>query len=163
MTLEQPYEIRESGIHNKGIFAARDIKAGEKILEYVGEKITKAESQRRADAWDEEARQKGLGLVYIFELNNRYDIDGNVDYNPAKYINHSCDPNCEAVNSRGHIWIQAVRDIKAGDELTYDYGYDMEFFLMHPCRCGTKKCVGYIVAADQRLKVKRLLKKKQTT
>lgn len=152
------YEVKSSGIHNHGIFARVDIPKEAKVIEYIGEKITKAESDRRALAWDEEARTKGMGLVYIFELNKRYDIDGNVDYNTARLINHSCEPNCEAVNIRGHIWITAIRDIAFGEELTYDYGYDMENFLDHPCLCGSDDCIGYIVREDQRKKVKKLLK-----
>ena len=154
------YELRNSGIHNNGLFAARDIRKGEYIIEYVGEKITKAESERRALEWDKHARTRGHGLVYIFELNKRYDIDGNVDDNPAKFINHSCEPNCEAINTRGRIWIVATRDIPQGEELGYDYGYDLEHFLDHHCLCGKNACVGYIVRADLRKRVKQLLKGK---
>ena len=67
----------------------------------------------------------------------------------------------EAVNDGGEIWIYSVADIVKGEELNYDYGYDMEHFLDHPCRCGSKKCIGYIVREDQRLKVKKLLKKRK--
>ena len=158
------YIQKKSGIHNRGLFAKEDIPAGARIIEYVGERITKAEAQRRAAAWDEKARKKGDGFVYIFELKERYDIDGNVAYNPARLINHSCDPNCEAENIRGHIWIMATRPIAKGEELSYDYGYDMEHFLEHPCYCNTKKCIGYIVREDQRKRVKSLIqraKKKQ--
>ena len=154
------YTTKKSKIHNSGLFAARDIQPGEKIIEYVGEKITKAESDRRFNAWENQARSKGDGLVYIFELNKRYDIDGNVPYNTARLINHSCETNCEAVNTRGHIWICSTKFIPEGTELSYDYGYDMDSFMDHPCRCGTASCVGYIVRKDLRWRVKRLLKKK---
>ena len=73
-------------------------------------------------------------------------------------MNHSCDGNCEAINYGGEIWITACKDIKDGEELTYDYGYDMEHFLDHPCECGTDNCIGYIVREDQRKKVKKLLR-----
>jgi SET domain-containing protein len=76
-------------------------------------------------------------------------------------MNHSCDGNCEAINSDGEIWIIAIQDIKKGDELVYDYGYDMEHFLDHPCLCGSRNCIGYIVREDQRMKVKRLLKSRK--
>lgn len=151
------YKQNASQTHGQGLYAASDIPKGTRIIEYIGEKMTKAQSERRSEEWDSHARTKGLGFVYIFELNKRYDIDGNVDYNPAKYINHSCDPNCEALNIRGHIWILARRNIKEGEELSYDYGYDSAFYLDHPCLCGSKKCIGYIVAKDQRRKVKKLL------
>lgn len=155
---EELYEIASSGIHQSGVFASKDIKKGQYIVEYIGEKITKKESQRRAEEWDKEARTKGFGLVYIFELNKRFDIDGNTDNNPAKFINHSCEPNCEAILDDGHIWIAAKRSIKKGDELTYDYGYDMENFLDHPCLCRRSKCIGYIVREDLRPKVKKILR-----
>lgn len=153
------YKQHVSKTHGQGLYASADIPKGTRIIEYIGEKITKAESERRSDEWDNLARTKGFGLVYIFELNQRYDIDGNIDYNPAKYINHSCDPNCEAINIRGHIWILARSNIKEGEELFYDYGYEPDFFLDHPCLCGTKKCIGYIVRKDKRNKVKKLLAK----
>lgn len=156
-------KVEQSPIHQRGLFATRDIKEGTDIIEYVGEKITKEESNRRALAWEEEARKSGDGLVYIFELDDEWDIDGReYEENIAKYMNHSCDGNCEAINyeEEGEIWINARRDIKKGEELVYDYGYDMEHFLDHPCHCGTDNCIGYIVREDQRAKVKKLLKGK---
>lgn len=151
------YKQQLSKIHGNGLYAAEDIPAGTRVIEYVGEKITKAESERRAKEWDKHARTKGFGLVYIFELNKRYDLDGNVRNNPAKYINHNCDANCEARNIRGHIWIVALEDIKQGDELSFDYGYDIDNFLDHHCKCGAETCVGYIVHEDQRKRVKQIL------
>ncbi len=155
------YKVSDSSIHQRGLFAAAKIKEGADIIQYVGEKISKKESSRRALEWEENARVKGEGLVYIFELDDDWDIDGQVGENPARYINHSCDGNCEAVNCEGEIWISALRDIDPGEELLYDYGYDMEHFLDHPCRCGSKNCIGYIVREDQRHKVKRLLQGKK--
>tara|TARA_B100001248_G_scaffold262737_1_gene262019 strand:- start:21171 stop:21755 length:585 start_codon:yes stop_codon:yes gene_type:complete len=155
------YKIQSSDIHKRGVFSTAFIPKGTKILEYVGEKITKAESDRRALEREEKGRKNGSGLVYIFELNQRYDIDGNVSYNHAKYINHSCEPNAEAECIRGHIWIIATRDIEPGEELSYDYGYDMDEFLDHPCLCGSDSCIGYIVRKDLRWRVKKFLKKKE--
>lgn len=149
------FVVRASAIHGSGVFAARDIAAGEKIVEYRGEKITKAEGERRGLA--REARRDGAGRVYIFELNQRYDLDGDIPDNPAKYINHSCEENCEAVLERGKVWIYSKRDIRAGEELTYDYGYALEHFLDHPCRCGSPRCIGYIVHQTARTKLKQLL------
>jgi len=151
------YTIKESNIHNKGVYASTFIKKGTDIIQYVGEKITKKESERRAHEWDKEARTKGFGLVYIFELNKRFDIDGNVPNNPAKYINHSCDPNCEAVNMDNEIWIVAKRDIQEGEELSYDYGYDFENYAEHECRCMSDNCIGYIVREEERPRVLELL------
>lgn len=159
-----PYvEIRKSRIHNKGVFAKKRIPKNTVVMEYVGEKITKKESDRRADAMLEKAkRDPNNGSVYVFELDKKYDIDGNVPWNTARFINHSCDPNCEADVIKGKILIKAVRDIKKGEEITYNYNYDVdEHTLQHPCRCGTKRCVGFIAAEEQWGKLKRLLAKKK--
>ena len=155
------YTIKDSSIHNRGLFAKEAIKKGRRVIQYKGEKISKDESAKRALEWEENAKKSGEGLVYIFELDDDWDLDGRVGKNPARYINHSCEGNCEAVNDGGEIWIYSVADIAKGEELNYDYGYDMEHFLDHPCRCGSKKCIGYIVREDQRLKVKKLLKKRK--
>ena len=155
------YEIRGSSIHERGLFAKESIKSGSRVIQYLGEKISKEEASRRALEWEHKAKKSGKGLVYIFELDDKWDIDGRISNNPARYINHSCEGNCEAINDDGEIWIIAERSIKKGEELTYDYGYDMEHFLDHPCLCGTKKCVGFIVREDQRLKVRKLLKNKK--
>ncbi len=160
-----PYIIvKESSIHNKGVFARVDIPQGTRVIEYVGQKITKAEANRRSDIpLERHERDKRYGAVYIFELNKRYDIDGNVFYNTARFINHSCDPNCEAENIRGHIWIISIRDIKKDEEITYNYGYDYEDYEDHRCFCQTDKCVGYIVDEDHWPKLKRDLSKKTQT
>ena len=126
----------------------------------MGEKVTKAEGERRADVVLEKSKtSKTTGAVYLFDLNKRHDIDGNVPYNTAKYINHSCDPNCETEIIRGKIWILAKKDIKKGEELGYNYGYAFdEEFDEHPCLCGAKRCVGYILDEDDWSKLKRRLK-----
>jgi|TARA_B100001093_G_scaffold311502_1_gene297309 SET domain-containing protein len=157
----ESYEVRGSSIHERGLFATKSLKAGARVVQYVGEKISKKEASERALEWEHKAKKSGEGLVYIFELDDQWDIDGRIGENPARYINHSCDGNCEAINDAGEIWIIAERSIKKGEELTYDYGYDMEHFLDHPCLCGTSQCVGFIVREDQRLKVRRLLKNKK--
>ena len=161
---DQPLcEVRSSSIHQRGLFATCDIEEGTDIIQYIGEKISKEESNRRALEWEDKARTTGEGLVYIFELDDDWDLDGRLGDNPARYMNHSCDGNCEAVNSEGEngdgeIWVVARKDIKKDEELVYDYGYDMEHFLDHPCLCGADSCIGYIVREDQRKKVKKLLK-----
>ncbi len=139
--------VRDSSIHSRGVFADADIAKGTRIIEYVGERITKKEAGRRVDASiDSHRKDQTDGAVYIFELNKRYDIDGNVPYNHARHINHSCDPNAETEIIRGKIWIIAIKDIKKGDEITYNYGYDWDDdYDQHPCRCGTSRCVGFIL------------------
>jgi hypothetical protein len=127
-----------SAIHGTGGFAKADIAAGARVIEYVGEKITKAESLHRCESANE----------YIFSLDDESDLDGNVPGNPARFLNHSCDPNCEAEPDGGRVWIVAQRGIRAGEEITFNYGYDLEDYREHPCRCGAAECVGYIVAEE---------------
>ena len=79
-----------------------------------------------------------------------------VDDNPARYLNHSCQPNCEARLIRGGIWMVALRDIPAGEELTFNYGYDLTDWRSHPCRCGAADCVGYMVAEEFFPQIRRL-------
>ena len=108
------------------------------MVEYVGEIIDKTESARRCEMNNE----------YIFSLDELRDIDGNVVWNPARFINHSCAPNCEAVVDDGHIWIVASRDIEAGEELCFNYGFDLADYRDYPCRCGAPECVGFMVAEE---------------
>jgi SET domain-containing protein len=151
--------VKRSGIHQKGLFAKKDIPEGTRVIEYVGEKVTKAEGERRGQVQDAKGREVGEGTVYIFTLNKRHDIDGNVPWNPARLANHSCDPNCTTDVIRGHIWLIADRDIEKGDEIVYDYNFDLEYYEEHPCLCGAKKCCGYMVGEEYRPKLKKLLKK----
>jgi len=141
--------IKDSRIHNRGVYARVNISKGTRIIEYLGEKITKAESERRSDLYlDNHGRDKNNGAVYIFDLNKKLDLDGNVPNNIAKYINHSCKPNAEVDNIRGKIWVIAKRKISEGEEISYDYGYDFEDYEDHPCHCSFEDCVGYIVARE---------------
>lgn len=151
------YIVRRSSIHQKGIFAREDIPKGAKVIEYLGEKISKKESERRGLELHEKAQKSGGGAVYIFEINSRWDIDGNVKWNTARLINHSCDPNCEAIQDGNRIWIHAKRKIAKGEELSYDYGFDLDTWEEHPCRCGTEKCVGFIVARRHWPRLKKLV------
>ncbi len=162
-TEKQLWRIAESGIHNRGLFAATDIKAGTEVIEYIGEKITKDESERRACQQMEVAGENGDGAVYIFAINKRYDIDGNVAFNHARLINHSCDPNCETDIYDGHVWIIAIRDIKEGEELSYNYNFDLDNYEEHPCLCGTKRCLGYIVGDEYRKELRKKLGKTKKT
>jgi SET domain-containing protein len=128
--------FRRSTIHGTGGYARRNIAARAVVVEYVGEKITKAEALIRCEANNE----------YIFTLDDEFDLDGNVPWNPARFLNHSCAPNCEAEVEAGRITIMALRNIAAGEELTFNYGYDLEDYRDHPCQCGTAECPGFIVA-----------------
>ncbi len=139
-SVAEPEMVRfqASPIHGTGGFAKADIRKGTRILEYLGEKISKGESLRRCVDDNE----------YIFTLSDEQDLDGNVAWNPARFVNHSCTPNCEAELDEGRIWIVAARDIRAGEEITFNYGYDLEEYQAYPCRCGSPQCVGYIVAEE---------------
>lgn len=152
----------QSAIHRHGLFAACTIPKGTRVIEYKGVKLTKAQGWKRATEWIDKAHGTNKGAVYIFELNSRYDIDGNVPWNVARLVNHSCEPNCEIDVIRGHIWIIALREIAPGEELSYDYGYDLDHWEDHPCRCGNKSCVGYIVARRHRGKLRKLIEKQST-
>ncbi len=157
------WKVKKSVIHGTGVFATKNIKRGTKIIEYIGEKITKLEGDKRSERRIKKyLNSKTTGSVYIFELNSRYDIDGSPIYNKARYINHSCKPNCEVEIVRGHIWIKAIKNILEKDELTYDYGYefDKDDYTDHKCKCGSKNCIGYIISSDDRQKLKKYLKNK---
>ncbi len=130
--------FKSSPIHGIGGFARANIQAGTRIIEYLGEKISKQESLARCE----------LNNAYIFALDEECDLDGNVSWNPARFLNHSCEPNCEAQLEEGQIWLVAIHEIRAGDELTFNYGYDLADYREHPCGCGAPGCVGFIVAED---------------
>ena len=132
------FVLRDSPIHGLGGFAKTAIPRGTRIVEYVGERISKRESLLRCEQDNE----------YIFALNNEQDLDGNVAWNPARFLNHSCAPNSDAELRDGRIWIIARRDIQPGEEITFNYGYDLERYRDYPCRCGSPHCVGYIVAEE---------------
>lgn len=156
------WKVKKSKIHGSGVFAKEKICKNKKIIEYIGEKITKAEGDRRSERRIKKyLKSKKMGSVYIFELNKRYDIDGSFAYNHAKNINHSCNPNCEVDIINNRIWIKSIKRINIGEELTYDYGYefDKEDYKDHICKCGNKNCIGYIISSDEISKYKKFLKK----
>ena len=159
------WKVRSSGIHDRGVFARKKIPEGFEIIEYLGEKISHEEADRRGLEWEAKAIKSGKGAVYLFTLNEDWVLDGNCDDNPARLFNHSCEPNCEAIiygeGDDAEIWIVAVRDIKKGEELSFDYGFDLEDYDDHPCRCGAANCVGYIVGEDYRAELRELLASKK--
>jgi SET domain-containing protein len=137
--------FKTSPIHGTGGFARSNLPAGTRVIEYIGRRITKAESLQCCEANNE----------YVFALDEDHDLDGNVGWNPARFLNHSCAPNCEAVRVSGRIWIVSSRDIRAGEEVSFNYGYDLEDYREHPCHCGAPGCAGYIVAAEFAEQVRR--------
>ena len=143
------YKIKNSKIDNKGLYASQSIKNRTKIVEYKGKIITKKQVE------DNPKFDNGKA-IYLFDLNKKYDLDGDFKFNIARLINHSCDPNCEVYGSGLKVWVYAIKDIKKGEELTYDYGFSFdENFKDFPCRCGSKKCVGYIIREDSRWRIKK--------
>ena len=152
---------KKSPLHGSGLFAACNIKKGEQVIEYIGDKVTKREGDKRADKQIKKAeKNKKNGMVYVFELNKKYDIDGGVTRNSARFINHSCDPNCEVEITDNRIWISSIKRIKKYTELTYNYGYTFDTdYEEHICKCGSKKCVGYILSDDDWPKLKKYEKK----
>ena len=155
--------VKKSKIHSFGVFAKKEIPNNTKVIEYIGEIISKKEGDRRsAQRIKKYLNSKYDGSVYIFELNGKYDIDGSPKYNKARYINHSCDPNCEVEINKGKIWIKSIKKIKKNEELSYDYGYefDKDDYTDHICKCGSKKCIGYIISQDAWPKYKKHLIKK---
>ncbi|HSK18139.1 MAG TPA: SET domain-containing protein-lysine N-methyltransferase [Longimicrobiales bacterium] len=143
----RPFEARESKIQGRGVFATRKIEEGTRLIEYKGEVVTDAEADRRYPFEEDERHH-----TFLFRLDSGDAIDAGPSRSIAKYINHSCDPNCEAVEEDGRIFIEAIRDIARGEELVYDYNYVLDEphnaanKKLYPCNCGAKKCRGTILA-----------------
>ncbi|HEY3540362.1 MAG TPA: SET domain-containing protein-lysine N-methyltransferase [Trinickia sp.] len=139
--------VRRSGVHGKGVFAAQPLRAGERLLEYKGQRISWKEAVRRHPHDPDEPNH-----TFYFALEDGRVIDGNVDGNSARWINHSCLPNCEAEEIEGRVFIQALRDISADEELFYDYGLVIDerqtkkLKKEYACHCGARKCRGTMLA-----------------
>jgi SET domain-containing protein len=112
-----------------------DLRKGQRIIEYIGPKISKAQG----------LAERERGNAYLFSFDENYDIDGSVMWNPARFLNHSCAPNCESDIVRDQIWLYAKRRIHAGEELTYNYGFGLGGYEERPCNCGALTCVGFMV------------------
>jgi SET domain-containing protein len=155
-------EVRGSEVHGRGMFAVKDISEGEHIIEYLGERIDKEESDRRGNALYDESQETGGAQVYLFTLDESWDLDGNFEWNTARLVNHSCEFNCEAqIDDELRIWLTAVRDIKCDEELSFNYGFGIDDYERHPCLCGSRKCVGYIVTEGCWPELRRIIKKKK--
>lgn len=142
--------VRRSPIHGNGVFAARNLKPGQTVIEYRGKRLTHDEADAIYDGSVES------GHTFLFTLNEQYIVDANQAGNAARWINHSCAPNCEAVivedspkgKPRERIFIETTRAIRAGEELTYDYGIKLDIRhtarmkKLWSCRCGTPHCTG---------------------
>ncbi len=149
------YKQKSSNIDNRGLFASKNIKKGTKIIYYIGKIITKKQTENNPKFDNDKA-------IYLFNLNNRYDLDGDFTYNTARLINHSCNPNCEVEGKGLKLWISSIKDIKKNEELTYDYGFSFdENYKDFPCKCGSKNCCGYIVREGSRWRIKKKKEKRK--
>lgn len=143
---EKLIEVRPSTIQGQGVFAAQRIRKGTRIIEYTGERISHEEADRRYDD-----ASMARHHTFLFTVDEHTVIDAAVGGNEARFINHSCDPNCETVLEGKRIFVYAIRDIPAGAELLYDYRYEREGgwdeadAAMYPCYCGAKNCRGTIL------------------
>ena len=152
--MKKLYKIKKSKIDNRGLYASTNIKKDTKIIEYKGKIITVKETETNPKFDNDKA-------IYLFNLNKKYDLDGDFKYNIARLINHSCDPNCEVDGVGLKLWIYSVKDIKKNEELTYDYGFSFDKdYKDFPCRCGSKKCAGFIVNSQSRWRIKKSKKRK---
>ena len=140
---QTPYRIRRSKIHGTGVFATRPIRQGDRVIEYQGERISHAEADRRYQHKDDSDNH-----TFLFTVDSRTVIDGGVGGNEARFINHSCAPNCESVTEDRRVYIEAVRDIEPGREISYDYmiareaGDPPDIDTVFACRCGSPACRG---------------------
>lgn len=155
-------QMRRSGVHGNGVFAVQDLKAGELLMEYTGEVISWKEALRRHPHDPSQPNH-----TFYFHIDDKNVIDGGVNGNDAKWINHSCEPNCEADEQDGRIYIKALRDIPAGQEINYDYGlvidepYTPELLADFPCWCGSESCRGTLLSPNDEGDVPGLDKKKK--
>ncbi|MDB5731528.1 MAG: protein-lysine N-methyltransferase [Variovorax sp.] len=144
-------QTRRSGVHGKGVFALRGIAEGELVMEYTGEVIDWEEALRRHPHDPAQPNH-----TFYFHIDDQHVIDGNVNGNSAKWINHSCEPNCRADEEGGRVFIRALRDIAAGEELNYDYGlviderYTSRLKAEFACWCGAAHCRGTMLAPKRR-------------
>jgi uncharacterized protein len=140
-------QTRRSDVHGNGVFAVQDIAAGETLIEYKGEVISWKEALRRHPHDPAQPNH-----TFYFHIDDKHVIDGKINGNAARWINHACAPNCEADEQDGRIFIKALRDIAAGEELNYDYGliideeYTPELLAEYPCWCGAASCRGTLLS-----------------
>jgi SET domain-containing protein len=142
--------VRRSRIHGTGVFALRPIRKGRRVIEYTGERVSHKEADSRYADKDEEDNH-----TFLFIVDARTVIDAGVDGNDARFINHSCAPNCETAIENRRVFIYALRNIEPGEELAYDYQIQREdgdppnIEEIFGCRCGAAKCRGTMLAPPE--------------
>ncbi|WP_295521299.1 SET domain-containing protein-lysine N-methyltransferase [Limnohabitans sp. Rim8] len=155
-------QVRRSGVHGKGVFALQDIAEGETLIEYVGEVISWDEAQERHPHDPNDPNH-----TFYFHVNEDRVIDALFGGNSSRWINHSCNPNCEADEDNDRIFIKAIRNIVAGEELNYDYGliidepYTKKLKAEYPCWCGAKNCRGTLLSPKERKDKPKIPKQKK--
>ncbi len=158
-TSEKPWHIvRQSKIHGTGVFAARAIPAGTRVIEYAGTRISAKEADRRHPTNPDDPFH-----TFFFALSSGRVIDGNEEGNDARWINHACDPNCESLEGKGgkRVYIIAKRDIRRGEELNYDYGLVIDEKMtktlksQYQCRCGSANCRGTMLAIKKKARARK--------
>ena len=148
-------QVRRSGVHGKGVYALKDLAEGETLIEYGGEVISWKEALRRHPH-----DPSNPNHTFYFHIDDKHVIDGKQGGNSSRWINHSCQPNCEADEDGGRVFIKALHNIAAGQELFYDYGliidakYTPELLAEYPCWCGAKSCRGTLLAPKEKRAVK---------
>lgn len=131
------YEVRNSPIHGKGLFAVTDIPAHTKLVKYTGELISREEEERR------EVENDKIHLTHILRLNDHESLDARDDNGDGKWVNHSCDPNADYFITGHDAWLITTRAVKKGEEITFDYAFPMDT-QREMCRCNSPKCRGII-------------------
>ena len=137
------FEVRQSAVHGKGAFALRRIRKGTRIVEYLGERVSHREADRRY-----ETKDANDAHTFLFIVDSKTVIDAGVDGNEARFLNHSCSPNCESVIEKRRVYIEAIRTIEPGEEMTYDYQIQREdddppgIEEVFACHCGFPQCRG---------------------
>jgi SET domain-containing protein len=145
------FEVRHSPIHGYGVFAARRIRKGTTVVEYLGDRVSHAQADARYEDKDPNDNH-----TFLFTVDARTVIDAGVNGNEARYINHACDPNCESTTLNRRIFIEAIRTIQPGEELSYDYQIQRDgddapnVDEIYACRCGSEKCRGSMLEAPKK-------------
>ena len=153
------FEVRHSPVHGYGVFALRKIRKGTTITEYLGERVSHEEADSRY-----ENKEPNDNHTFLFTVDSKTVIDGGVGGNEARFINHGCDPNCQTVNTKRRIFIEAVRTIQPGEELAYDYQIERDpddppnVDEIFACRCGAAKCRGSMLVARKEPRKKKTAK-----
>jgi SET domain-containing protein len=138
-------EVRQSGVHGQGVYAVQSIPKGTRIIEYTGERVS----------WEDAPDDDNDPHTFNFGLENGQVINPRVGGNDARWINHSCDPNCEAVEEDDRVFIYAIRDIQAGEELLYDYQLEIDEPITDAsrkkfaCQCGAPNCRGTMLGLKE--------------